>query len=141
MVSVVADTNLFVASGFNSDCDAARVLAEVRAGALLLVWDDATRRETERVVRKIRPLAGADFSDLFRPSGRYDGPTQPGPFGFVPDPADRKFAALAAATGAVLLTNDRHLLAGRPHAGLTVLTPVEFVRQTWSEAAGGGRAR
>jgi predicted nucleic acid-binding protein len=127
--SVVVDTNLLVAAGFNPGSDAARVLSAVRAGTLRLVWDEATRREAEYVVGKIPPLVGTDLSDLFLPGGRHDGPTDPHAFGFIPDSADRKFAALAAATGAVLVTNDRHLLDGRPHPGLVVLTPVEFARQ------------
>ena len=125
---VVVDTNLVVAAGFNPASHAARVLAAVRAGALRLVWDEPTRRETEQVVRQIPPLAGLDLSGLFRPEDRYAGPTDPGRFGAVPDPADRKFAALAAATGAVLLTRDRHLLAGRPHPGVVILIPTEFLR-------------
>ena len=98
-----------------------------RSGTLRLVWDEPTRRETEHVVGKIPPLVGTDLSGLFRPDGQFDGPTHPVLFGHGPDPDDRKFAALAAAAGAVLLTNDRHLLDGRPHPGLVVLTPGEFV--------------
>jgi predicted nucleic acid-binding protein len=135
--SVVLDTNLFVAAGFNPASDAARILAAVRVGALRLVWDEATRRETVYVVRTIPPLAGTDLTGLFGPDGRYDGPTHPEQFGEIPDPADRKFAALAAATGAVLLTRDRHLLEGRPHPGVEVLTPGEFVRRTWPEDGDG----
>jgi hypothetical protein len=56
------------------------VLAAVRAGTLRLVWGEPTRRETEHVVGKIPPLAGTDLSDLFRPEGRYAGPTHPGQF-------------------------------------------------------------
>ena len=129
LTSVVADTNLFVAAGFNPDSDSARILRAVHAGTLRLVWDGPTRQETEHVVGKIPPLRGTDLSEYFLPAGRYDGRTDPDAFGFIPDPADRKFAALAAATGAVLVTSDRHLLDGRPHSGVVVLTPVEFVRQ------------
>lgn len=128
-LSVVIDTNLFVAAGFNPGSDAARVLRAVRAGTVRLVWGEAARREAEHVVGKIPPLRGTDLAAFFDPDARYDGPTHPDQFASVPDPADRKFAALAAATGAVLLTNDRHLLDGRPHPGLVVLTPGEFVRQ------------
>ncbi|MDB5310893.1 MAG: hypothetical protein JWO38_5095, partial [Gemmataceae bacterium] len=109
--------------------DAAIVLAAVRAGRLRLVWDEPTRRETEHVVRTIPPLRSTDLGDLFHPDGRYGGPTHPELFGFIPDPDDRKFAALAAATGAVLVTRDRHLLAGRPHLGVVVLTPAEYALQ------------
>ena len=127
--SVVVDTNLFVAAGFNPASDAARILAAVRAGTLRLVWDEATRRETEHVVRTIPPLSGTDLLNLFLPEGQYEGPTYPEQFDSVPDPSDRKFAALAAATGAVLLTRDRHLLAGRPQPGVVILTPGEFAEQ------------
>jgi hypothetical protein len=93
-------------------------LAAVRSGTLRLVWDEPTRSETEYVVGKSPPLAGTNLADLFRPDGQFDGPTHPELFEPIADPADRKFAALAAAAGAVLLTNDRHLLADRPHGGV-----------------------
>jgi predicted nucleic acid-binding protein len=134
---IVVDTNLFVAAGFRPTGHAARVLAAVRAGTVRLVWDEPTRRETECVVRKIPPLAGTDLSDLFRPDARFDGPTEPDRFGFIPDPGDRKFAALAAAAGAVLLTADRHLLEGRPYAGVVTLTAAEIIARTLPRAAGG----
>jgi predicted nucleic acid-binding protein len=129
VLSIVADTNLFVAAGFNPESDSARVLEAARAGTLRLVWDEATRRETEHVVGSIPPLRGTDLSVFFTLDTRYDGPTDPETFDFIPDPADRKFAALAAATGAVLVTSDRHLLDARPHSGVEILTPAEFARQ------------
>ncbi len=139
MLSVVVDTNLFVAAGFNPDSDSARILEAVRAGTLRLVWDGPTRRETEHVVGKIPPLRGTDLSAYFDVAGRYDGLTDPDAFVFIPDPADRKFAALAAATGAVLITSDRHLLDGRPHSGVVILTPGEFVeRAGWRRSEPSG---
>jgi predicted nucleic acid-binding protein len=123
------DTNLFVAAGFKPESDSARVLRAVRAGVLRLVWGEATRRETEHVVGTIPPLRGTDLSEYFLPAGRHDGPTDPEAFDFIPDPADRKFAALAAATGAVLVTSDRHLLDDRPHSGVVILTPGEFAER------------
>jgi predicted nucleic acid-binding protein len=134
---VVVDTNVFVAAGFNPGRDAARVLAAVRAGSLRLVWDDATRREVEYILGKIPPLSGADLSGLFRQEDRYGGPTRLEEFDDIPDPADRKFATLAAAAGAVLLTRDRHLLIGRPRGGPVILTPAESVRRAWPDGAGG----
>jgi predicted nucleic acid-binding protein len=125
--SVVVDTNLFVAAGFNPRSHATVILNAVRDGSLRLVWDEPTRRETEHTIRSIPPMVGTDLSGLFHSEGRYDGPTHPEQFGFISDPADRKFAPLAAAAGAVLLTNDRHLLDGRPHPGVVVLTPGEFI--------------
>jgi predicted nucleic acid-binding protein len=127
--AVVLDTNVFVAAGFRPGGDAARVLGLVGRGGLRLVWDEPTRRETERIVRRIPPLSWAAFAGLFREEGCFAGPTDPGAFAHVPDPDDRKFAALAAAAGAALLTLDRHLLASRPHPGVAVFTPGEFLRQ------------
>lgn len=112
---VVADTNLFVAAGFNPESDSADILKAVRAGTLRLVWDEATRRETEHVVGKIPPLRGTSLSEYFLPVGRYDGPTAPDAFDFIPDPADRKFTALAAAAGGDA-GDQRPEPAGRPPA-------------------------
>ncbi|QDU21691.1 PIN domain-containing protein [Urbifossiella limnaea] len=133
MLLVVVDTNLFVAAGFNPNSHSARILNAIRAGTVRLVWDEATRRETEYIVGKIPPLRGTDLSAFFYPDARHDGPTDPHQFGHIPDPADRKFAALAAASGAVLITSDRHLLDSRPHSGLVVLTPGEFVERMGRE--------
>jgi hypothetical protein len=54
---------------------------------------------------------------------RFTGPTHPERFAFIPDPDDRKFAALADAAGAVLISNDEHLLAHRDRMAVPVLTP------------------
>ena len=129
LTPIAIDTNLFVAAGFAPESDSARILRAVHAGTLRLVWDEATRRETEHIVGNIPPLRDTDVSEYFLPTGRYDGRTDTHAFDFIPDPADRKYTALAAATGAVLVTSNRHLLDGRPHPGVVVLTPGEFVRQ------------
>jgi predicted nucleic acid-binding protein len=51
---------------------------------------------------------------------------------WVGDPNDRKFAALARVAGAILVSNDDHLLARREEASITVLTSGEYVRRTGS---------
>lgn len=127
--SVILDTNVFVAAGFNPQSASAGIVADVRSGRLRMVWNDATRRETEHILRKIPPLAWDAFSDLFREEDRYDGETSPEQFAFVPDPDDRKFAALSAATGAVLVTNDDHLLDHRERMSSEILTPREYRQQ------------
>ena len=124
--AVVLDTNVIVAAGFQPGGASARLLDAIRAGALRLVWDDATRRETERIVRRIPPLAGMRIEDLYRPEDRYDGVTDPAAFAFVPDPDDRKFLALAAASGAALVTLDEHLLGVRAETSVRIVTPREF---------------
>ena len=126
--SVVLDTNIFVAAGFRPDSDSARVLQLVRDGAVRLRWNEATYGETQHIVRKIPPLSWDRVRDVFRAEDRYDGTTGPSSFAHVPDPDDRKFAALAAAVGAVLISMDEHLLAGRTDSPVPILTPGEFVK-------------
>lgn len=45
----------------------------------------------------------------------------------MPDPEDRKFAALAGTTLATLLTLDEHLLGATDGAVYTACTPSEFL--------------
>jgi predicted nucleic acid-binding protein len=108
-----------------------------------MIWNDATRRETERIMRKIPPLRGFPIDELFRPENRFEGVTHPEQFAGVPDPDDRKFAALAHAAGAILISNDAHLLQYRGHPELKVLSAGAFWRryrdagQNPDEAGGG----
>ena len=129
MPTIVLDTNLFVAAGFNPGSTSARIVAAVEDGHLRMIWNEQTRGEIEHVVRRIPPLAGQDLTFLFRSEHRYDGPTDPQRFEHIPDPDDRKFAALAAATGATLVTMDEHLLGSRHVTDISILTPREFVEQ------------
>ncbi len=94
-----------------------------------MVWSEATRGEIEHVLRKIPLLSWKSVEPLFREEDRFDGDTYPDRFGAVPDPDDRKFAALAEATEAVLITSDTHLLGARESVGAAVLTPGEFLER------------
>jgi predicted nucleic acid-binding protein len=132
---VVLDTNVVVAAGFNPRSRAARVVAEIERGTRRMVWNDETRREIEHIVHKIPPLRRMTLAPLFRDADRYTGQTRPGDFSYVPDPDDRKFAALAAAAGAVLLTVDEHLLAARDRASVPILTPAEYIARTRADSA------
>jgi predicted nucleic acid-binding protein len=124
--AVVLDTNVLVAAGFKPRSASARIVNAVKRGEWHMVWNDATRREIERLVHQIPPLRAQPVAHLFRPADRFDGPTHPERFAEIPDPDDRKFAALADATGAVLISNDEHLLGYRDRMSPTVLTPSEF---------------
>jgi len=123
---VVIDTNTFVAAGFNPDSHSSRILDKARTGQLQLVWNQETRRETKRVVTRIPPLDWNEFEGLFMNENRYDGPTHESAFRHVPDPADRKFAALASAADAILITQDGHLLGSREESHVFIVTPGEF---------------
>ncbi|MBW3599915.1 MAG: PIN domain-containing protein [Planctomycetes bacterium] len=124
--AIVLDTNVFVGAGFNPASASARIISEIRAGRLRMNWNDATRREIERILRKIPPLSRMEIADLFRDENRYEENTHAEQFTHVPDPDDRKFAALANATGAVLVTSDDHLLSARGQARAPIQTPGEF---------------
>ena len=124
---VVLDTNVLVAAGFAPRSASAAIVRAVQRGDLAIVWDERTRRETERIVTRIPRLSWARFAPIYRAEARFDGPTFPERFARVPDPDDRKFAALAAAAEAVLVTNDDDLLGVRGHLDAEILTPGELV--------------
>ena len=133
-VHVVLDTNVFVAAAFNPRSHAARIIEAVREGRLRLVWNEATRRETRRILDRIPPISWKPYADLFREENRRRDRVNPGWFGHVDDPDDRVFGALAYAAGATLITQDDDLLERRSNVGVPILTPMEFLR---SSLAGG----
>jgi predicted nucleic acid-binding protein len=128
--TVILDTNILVAAGFKRGSGAARIVDAIRRGDCRMVWNDATRRENEAVLRRIPPLDWEEFSVLFDPEGEFKGFTAPDLFGRIEDPEDRKFAALAAATGAIVISSDSHLLSCRDELPITVLTAREFLAMT-----------
>lgn len=130
MLFVVLDTNIFVAAGFNPGSASARILDEIRANRVTLVWDRATRREVETVLQKIPPLRWDAVAPLFQPDAEHQHRSDHSEVGFVEDPHDRKFAALAVSTGATLVSADDHLLSHRDR--LDVARPNEFLRRVSS---------
>ncbi|MFO7322671.1 MAG: PIN domain-containing protein [Chloroflexota bacterium] len=126
-MKVVLDTNIFVAAGFNARSHSAAILTAIRNGNLTLVWNAEVRAETRAILNRIPKLSWAVVADLFAPEGEYGGPTCPECYGQIVDPDDRKFAALAAATGATLVSNDVHLLAVRDRLDVPVRTPREVI--------------
>lgn len=128
-MKIVLDTNIFVAAGFNPHSSSAAIIQALKTGMHTLVWNAQTKRETKKILDQIPPLAWSRFNHLFAPDDEFTEPTQPERYTQVSDFDDRKFAALAAAADAVLVTNDDHLLSVREQIGVTVLTPTEFASQ------------
>ena len=124
---VVLDTNVFVAAAFNPQSHAGQIIASVQSRRLRLVWNEATRRETRRILDQIPPISWEPFADLFREEILHPTPVNPGWFGHVRDPDDRKFGALAYAAGATLITQDEDLLEARSNVSVPILTPTEFL--------------
>jgi predicted nucleic acid-binding protein len=132
---VVLDTNVFVAAGFNRRSRSAQIIRRIEQGRVAFVWHQATRRETERILRQIPLLSWEDVAPLFTEKGEYTGAIAPDAFPQVEDADDRKFAALSAASGSILVTNDDHLLAPRAILGIEILTPSEFMERSGAIAA------
>lgn len=126
---VVIDTNVFVGAGFRPGSASGAVVRAVREGSVRMRWTAANRRETEAVLRRIPPLSWSEVEGIFRAGDEWPGDPDEGGLDWVLDPADRKFAALARAAGAVLVSNDRDVLTHRAEAGVPVLTPREYVER------------
>ena len=124
---LVVDTNVFVAAGFEPASASARLLDAIARGRCRMMWHRTTRRETERVLRRIPRLDWQRFAPLFRPEWEHEGALDLAPFGAIEDAGDRKFAALAAATGSILISSDSHVLARRDALPVRVLKPGEFL--------------
>ena len=140
MLKVVLDTNIFVAAGFNPRSGAAGIIRMVEEGKLVLVWNEETWRETKKIVSKIPPLSWGKVAGLFKRENKFLDRTYPSDFDFVEDRDDRKFAALAKKTGAVLVSNDEHLLVWRGRlAGVEVVTSGELMRGVGGKATSSGR--
>ena len=116
-----------VAAAFRPSGAAATILARARAGELLVMWNEATRRESERIIRRIPPIAKSTVLDVFTTSGEFTGDIDVDAFDFIIDPDDRKFAALACAAQAALVTQDAHLLSARALLACPVMTPRALV--------------
>ena len=135
MRRIVIDTNVFIAAGFNPRSAAAHILAGVREGRFQLIWNGPIRRETELILRQVPHLDWERVADLFQPETEFLGPADPNSFDFVPDPEDRKFAALSVAAQTPLITNDNQLLSHEHSIGVDVLTPRAFLARARLAAA------
>jgi len=124
---LVLDTNVFVAAGFNPRNKSGRILERIREGSWIMVWNRDTRRATVAVLARIPPLSHWDVDSAFSPEAEVKAETHPERYALIQDPDDRKFAALAVAAAAVLVTSDDHLLSQRDRIEIEVLTPAEVV--------------
>jgi len=126
-MKVVLDTNVFVAAGFNPASNSAAIIQHIEAGDLKFVWNRATKTETRRVLDQIPFLSWRKFEALFTPETEFEQETDPHQFTVIQDPDDRKFAALATASGATLVSNDDHLLSIRDRLDIAIMKPGELM--------------
>jgi predicted nucleic acid-binding protein len=125
--TVILDTNILVASGFNPKSHSAQIVEQVRCRQLRLVWTEQTRYEAELIIGKIPPLSWERISILFCLENCYSGALFPEHFQHIPDKADIKFVALSDATSVPLITMDKGLLNMRDTLTITILMPFEFL--------------
>jgi putative PIN family toxin of toxin-antitoxin system len=125
--SVVVDTNVFIAAAFNPQSASGLVVEAIRIGTVHLIWSEATRRETESLLRKIPPISWEDVADLFQEACRRSSDIDPDTISSVTDKDDRKFAALAASNQAILVSLDKHLLGAGLDDMCAVCTPRDFM--------------
>jgi predicted nucleic acid-binding protein len=124
---VILDTNILVAAAFNPHSHSAQIIDAIRAGDFDLVWHHKTLAECQRIIRKIPPIHWHHFEDLFKPENEYTGTLAVENFTQITDPDDRKFAALAAATDAILVSNDQHFHTVNQLLNIRLMSPREFV--------------
>ncbi len=127
---VVVDTNVFIAAAFKPRSDSGRVVEAIRLGRVRLIWSEATRSETETLMRRIPPISWQAVADLFQEENRRSDDADRGAFSSVPDHEDRKFAALAASSRATLVSLDHHLLGAELEDVCVVCTPSAFLDRT-----------
>lgn len=125
--AVILDTNVFVGAGFRDSSASSEIVGRLEDGELYLVWNAATRRETERILRRIPPLGWDRVAHLFRDEHRYERPIDTSGYGHVAGTMDREFLALAEATGTPLVSSDSDLLGVRGTASVPVLSPSEYL--------------
>jgi len=122
---VVLDTNVLVAAAYNPASASRRLVEACLDGELTPVLSPALRREYEFILD--RAARGRPYLD--RIHRLVDGaevvePAQT-PRVVADDPEDDKLVSAALAAGAILVTNDAHLLAIAGHEGLKVVRPAD----------------
>ena len=125
-MTVLVDSTSIVSGSLSRRRASAAIMHAVRLDHLRMAWNESTRQETDRIMHQIPPLRNHSIATLFRAEGRFDGAVDLERFIAIPDPDDRKFAALAHAAGAVLVSNDAHLLESSGDDELTVFNAGAF---------------
>ena len=123
---VVLDTNVLVAAAYNPGSASRRVVEACLAGELTAVLSPALRREYDFILG--RAVRGQPYRERLQQLLDRADVVEPGatPRVVPDDPDDDKVVAAALAAGAVLVTNDVHLLAVAGHEGLQVVRPADL---------------
>jgi putative PIN family toxin of toxin-antitoxin system len=120
---VVLDTNVLVAAAYDPGSASRRVVEACLKGELTAVLSPALRREYDLILA--RAVRGRPYRERLHRLLETAEVVVPAasPRAVPGDPDDDKLVAAALAAGAVLVSNDAHLLAVDGHAGLEVTRP------------------
>ena len=123
---VVLDTNVLVAAAYNPRSASRHVVEACLDGELTPVVSGALRREYEFILD--RAARGRPYLEQIQQLLNCAKVVEPAqtPRVVPGDPEDDKLVAVARAAGAVLISNDAHLLALAGHEGLRVVRPVDL---------------
>lgn len=126
---VVLDTNVIVSAVLTTHGPCARILDMLVDGVFGIFTDDRILAEYDTVLRRpaLRLVPG-DVAEVLvllhsaaEPVAAVPLPTE------LPDPGDMPFLEVAASAGAILITGNIRHYPNRSRAGVTVLTPREFI--------------
>jgi putative PIN family toxin of toxin-antitoxin system len=123
---VVLDTNVLVAAAYNPGSASRRIVEACLAGERTAVLSPALRREYEFILgRAVRSQPYRERLQQLLETAEVVVP-EASPRVVPEDPDDDKLVAVAVAAGAVLITNDAHLLSVAGHEGLKVARPADI---------------
>jgi len=128
-MKVVLDTNVIVSAVVTAQGICAQILDMLTDGVFGMYVDDRILAEYDSVLRRPRlHLAPDDAAELMEwirsvaePVGAVPLPAK------LPDPGDMPFLEVAASAGAILITGNARHYPKRSRAGVTVLSPREFL--------------
>ncbi len=124
LVTVLLDTNVFLAAYWNPHCASARVIGACVEGRLRCVYTEPVRREVSRLLAQVK--VSAEYMRRLEPFWERAVKVDPVSVDEVQidDPDDRKFLEAAAGSEAdFLATNDDHLLRVGYLGRTEILTP------------------
>lgn len=125
----VLDTNVVVSAALTAHGTCAQILDLLADGAFALCADDRILDEYDTVLcrpeLRIVPRDAAVVLELIRSTADIV-PGYPLPVG-VPDPDDVPFLEVAASAHAILVTGNLRHYPSEARAGVTVVTPAEFL--------------
>lgn len=124
-MKVVIDTNLLVASFFNKNSSAHKILEKAGRGEIEILWSSPIKKEARLILGKIsrsvnRPVE--NLSEEIFPKEQ-EVLNLPSVDVIKEDPDDNKFLACALKGKAdIIVSNDQHLLTVKKFKGIPILT-------------------